>query len=129
VLSLFPVVVIYSHIVTDAPFSRKIIGLSPSTHATITEVPCGQASNPSPEMERMKLTMDLTQATAENMEYMIEAIKTKLRMASGAAMQASAFPLEKYEDLQDLYEMVMSKEHLSISEVEAVASELGKLRK
>ena len=77
----------------------------------------------------MKLTMDLTQATAENMEYMIEAIKTKLRMASGAAMQAPAFPLEKYEDLQDLYEMVMSKEHLSISEVEAVASELGKLRK
>lgn len=73
--------------------------------------------------------MDLTQATVENMEYMIEAIKTKLRMASGAAMHGSAFPLEKYEDLQDLYEMVIGKEHLSISEVEAVASELGKLRK
>jgi len=77
----------------------------------------------------MNLTMDLTQATAANMEYMIEAIKTKLRMASGAAMQASSFPLEKYEDLFDLYEMILSKEHLSISEVEAVASELGNLRK
>jgi uncharacterized protein YfkK (UPF0435 family) len=44
-------------------------------------------------------------------------------------MQASSFPLEKYEDLFDLYEMILSKEHLSISEVEAVASELGNLRK
>jgi uncharacterized protein YfkK (UPF0435 family) len=81
------------------------------------------------DTEGMDITMDLTQPNAANMEYMIEAIKTKLRMASGAAMQASAFPLDKYEDLHDLYEMVMSKEHLSISEVEAVASELGNLRK
>jgi uncharacterized protein YfkK (UPF0435 family) len=81
------------------------------------------------DTEGMDITMDLTQASAANIEYMIEAIKTKLRMASGAAMQASAFPLDKYEDLFDLYEMVLSKEHLSISEVEAVASELGNLRK
>ncbi|TFE25776.1 DUF1128 domain-containing protein [Cohnella luojiensis] len=72
--------------------------------------------------------MDLNQPTQENVEYMIEAIKTKLRMATGAAMQASSFTSDKYEDLKDIYDMVNSKDRFSISEVEALVSELGKLR-
>ncbi|MFB5678608.1 DUF1128 domain-containing protein [Paenibacillus terreus] len=72
--------------------------------------------------------MDLSQRSQANVEYMIEAIKNKLRMASGAAMQSSAFSVEQYEDLHDIYEMVMNKPNLSISEVEAVVSELGRLR-
>lgn len=72
--------------------------------------------------------MDLTQKTQENVEYMIEAIKTKLKMATGAAMNASAFHVDQYDDILDIYELVTSKERLSISEVEALAQELGKLR-
>ena len=72
--------------------------------------------------------MDLSQPSQANVEYMVETIKTKLRMASGAAMQASAFDAEKYEDLKDIYEMVTSKDRFSISEVEAIVSELGRLR-
>jgi len=64
----------------------------------------------------------------ENVAYMIEVIKTKLRMASAAAMQASHFDLNQYEDIKELYEVVASKEKFSISEVEALVSELGKLR-
>ena len=71
---------------------------------------------------------NLDQPTAENAEFMIEAIKTKLRMASGAAMQASNFSLDKYEDMKDIYDLVASKDKFSISEVEALASELGRLR-
>lgn len=66
--------------------------------------------------------------TQENVEFMIEVIKTKLKMASAAAMQASNFDLGKYEDIKDLYEVVASKDKFSISEVEALVSELGKLR-
>lgn len=66
--------------------------------------------------------------TQENVEFMIEVIKTKLKMASAAAMQASNFDLNKYEDIKDLYEVVASKDKFSISEVEALVSELGKLR-
>lgn len=72
--------------------------------------------------------MDLNEQSQENIEYMIEQIKLKLRMASGAAMQASAFSKDQYEDIRDLYDMVMSKNTLSISEVEALVSELGRLR-
>lgn len=71
---------------------------------------------------------DLSQKTQENVEYMIEEIKTKLRMATGAAMLASAFSVDQYDDIFDVYDIVMSKERLSISEVEALAMELGKLR-
>lgn len=72
--------------------------------------------------------MDLSQKTQANVEYMIEAIKEKLRMATGAAMQASAFSVDRYEDILEVYDIVMNKERLSISEVEALASELGQLR-
>ncbi|MBP2002471.1 uncharacterized protein YfkK (UPF0435 family) [Paenibacillus shirakamiensis] len=72
--------------------------------------------------------MDLTQKTQENIEYMIEAIKNKLRMATGAAMQASAFSVDRYDDIHEVYDIVINKERLSISEVEALASELGSLR-
>lgn len=72
---------------------------------------------------------DLEKRTQENVEFMIEGIKTKLRMASGAAMQASNFNIEQYEDIKDLYDVVDSKDKFSISEVEALVSELGKLRK
>lgn len=72
--------------------------------------------------------VDLEQATADNMVFMIEAIKSKLKMATAAAMQASSFNLNNYEDIKDIYEVVSSKENFSISEVEALVSELGRLR-
>ena len=72
--------------------------------------------------------MDLTHPTQENVEYMIEVIKTKLKMATAAAMQASSFTVDRYEDIQELYDIVVSKQNFSISEIEALVSELGKLR-
>ncbi|MBM7567358.1 DUF1128 domain-containing protein [Paenibacillus sacheonensis] len=71
---------------------------------------------------------NLEEANVENVAFMIDTIKNKLRMASGAAMQATNFSLEKYEDLRDVYEIVAGKDKFSISEVEAIVSELGQLR-
>ncbi|TBL69326.1 DUF1128 domain-containing protein [Paenibacillus thalictri] len=73
--------------------------------------------------------MDLMVNTQENVEYMIEEIKKKLRMASGAALRASSFDPEHYEDLKDIYDMVASKSSFSILEIEAITTELGRLRK
>lgn len=72
--------------------------------------------------------MDLSIKSKENIEFMIEAIKSKLKMASATAMSASAFHVNQYDDIRDVYDIVMSKERLSISEVEALAQELGRLR-
>lgn len=73
--------------------------------------------------------MDLTQATPENINYMIEQIKEKIRMVNVDAMKADSFNTDKYDDLQFIYKMVMKREHISSNELEAIAAELGSLRK
>ena len=73
--------------------------------------------------------MDLNTPSLENVIYMIEQIKEKLRMVNVDAMQSDKFDEEKYEDLQYLYEMVMKRDSFSPSEMEAIVSELGTLRK
>ena len=73
--------------------------------------------------------MDLSTPTQENVVYMIEQIKEKLRMVNVDAMQSDKFSEEKYEDLQYLYNMVMKRNSFSPSEMEAIVLELGELRK
>ncbi|MET0961163.1 MAG: DUF1128 domain-containing protein [Psychrobacillus psychrotolerans] len=73
--------------------------------------------------------MNLSQPSAENVTYMIETIKEKLRMVNVDAMRAEDFNATQYEDLVYLYEMVKKRDTFSPSEMQAIASELGNLRK
>lgn len=73
--------------------------------------------------------MDLTKPTDENVLYMIEKIKEKLRMVNVDAMKAEHFNTEQYEDLVYMYEMVMKRETITPNEMQAIAAELGSLRK
>ena len=73
--------------------------------------------------------MDLSQATQENVEYMVDAIKKKLKMATGAAIKPSHFNVDQYEDIKDMYDMIINKPHFSIAEMEAIVQELGQMRK
>ncbi|HJV17426.1 MAG TPA: DUF1128 domain-containing protein [Bacillales bacterium] len=73
--------------------------------------------------------MDLSQKSVENVEYMIEKIKEKLRILNFGAIKPSHFDAEMYEELKDLYDMVMKKTSFSPNEMQAIAEELGNLRK
>ncbi|MDQ0216892.1 uncharacterized protein YfkK (UPF0435 family) [Oikeobacillus pervagus] len=73
--------------------------------------------------------MNLAVKSVENIEYMIEKIKDKLRMVNAGAVKPSHFDEDMYEELKDLYDMVMKKTAFSPSEMQAIAEELGKLRK
>jgi len=73
--------------------------------------------------------MDLSQFSEENVEFMFEEIKKKLRMATGGSIKGANLRPDAYEDLKDLYDMVAGKDKFSISEIDAITSELGKLRK
>ncbi len=75
------------------------------------------------------MIMELSNPTQENVIFMIEQIKEKLRMVNVDAMQADQFNAEKYEDLLYLYNMVMKRESFSLSEMNAIVLELGELRK
>ncbi|HSP21403.1 uncharacterized protein YfkK (UPF0435 family) [Planomicrobium koreense] len=73
--------------------------------------------------------MDLSKQSNENVSYMIEEIKTKLRMVNVDAMKPEHFNASQYEDLKELYEMVASRENITPNEMQAIAKELGSLRK
>ncbi len=73
--------------------------------------------------------MNLTEKSTENVEYMIEAIKGKLKVLNIGAIKPSHFDEEMYEELKDIYELVMRKPSFSPNEMQAIAEELGSLRK
>ena len=73
--------------------------------------------------------MDLSQPTPENVTYMIEKIKEKLRMVNVDAMKAENFSTNQYDDLLYMYEMVMKRDTITPNEMQAIAAELGAMRK
>lgn len=73
--------------------------------------------------------MNLSEPSVENVTYMIETIKEKLRMVNVDAMKSENFSATQYEDLVYLYEMVSKRDSFSPSEMQAIAAELGNLRK
>ncbi len=73
--------------------------------------------------------MNLSNPTTENVTFMIEGIKEKLRMVNVDAMKAENFSTEQYEDLHYMYEMVMKRQNITPNEMQAIAAELGSMRK
>lgn len=73
--------------------------------------------------------MNLTTPSLENVDFMINQMKDKLRMVNSDAMRSDSFDESQYEDLLYLYEMVMKRDSFSPSEMQAIVAELGSLRK
>ena len=73
--------------------------------------------------------MDLTEKTVENVEIMIEKIKEKLKVLNLGAIKPSHFDENMYEELKEIYELVMKKNSFSPNEMQALVEELGNLRK
>jgi uncharacterized protein YfkK (UPF0435 family) len=79
-------------------------------------------------LERMNI-VDLSQKSVENVEYMIEKIKEKLKVLNFGAIKPSHFDEEMYEELKDIYDLVMKKPTFSPNEMQAIVEELGSLKK
>ncbi|MFK4998289.1 DUF1128 domain-containing protein [Bacillus sp. N9] len=73
--------------------------------------------------------MNLTINSRENIEYMLNEIVTKLKMVNIGAVKLDNLDEERYEELHEIYEMVMKKNSFSPSEMQALAEELGQLRR
>lgn len=73
--------------------------------------------------------MNLSQKSTENVEFMIEKIKEKLKVLNLGAIKPSHFDEEMYEELKEIYEMVLKKPSFSPNEMQALVEELGNLRK
>lgn len=73
--------------------------------------------------------MDLSVKSKENMVYMVDKISEKLNFINTGIMKASQFDEEKYEELFDIYQLVIKRDRFSPNERQAIAEELGSLRK
>jgi len=73
--------------------------------------------------------VNLNEPSVENIHHIIDALKDKLRMVNADAMRPESFDQSNYEDLLDLYNLVMKRDSFSLSEMHAIVSELGSLRK
>jgi uncharacterized protein YfkK (UPF0435 family) len=73
--------------------------------------------------------MNLSEKSIENVEYMIEQIKEKLKVLNLGAIKPSHFDEEMYEELKEIFEMVQRKNSFSPNEMQALVEELGSLRK
>ncbi len=73
--------------------------------------------------------MDLSQKSVENVEFMIEKIKEKLKVMNLGAIKPSHFDENMYEELKEIYDLVMKKDTFSPNEMQALVEELGNLRK
>lgn len=72
--------------------------------------------------------MNLSVKSQENIEYMLEVILEKLNLINMDALKSSDINEERYEELVDIYELVMRRDSFSPAEIQAIAEELGNLR-
>ncbi len=79
--------------------------------------------------EKGDILVDLSVQSAENIQYMVNQITAKLRMVNTGAISPEHFSTSSYEDLKDIYELVIRKQSFSPNEMQAIAEELGNLRK
>ncbi|MCM3217364.1 MULTISPECIES: DUF1128 domain-containing protein [Niallia] len=73
--------------------------------------------------------MNLEIKSTENVEYMIEQIKEKLKVLNFGAIKPTHFDEEMYVELKEIYEHIMKRDSFSPNEMQALAEELGNLRK
>ncbi|MYL33112.1 DUF1128 family protein [Pontibacillus yanchengensis] len=73
--------------------------------------------------------MDLSTPNRENLEYMINYLADNLQVVNRGLMAPEDYDLQYYEQIKEMYDMVQMKGQLSVSEIQAVVSELGKFRK
>lgn len=78
---------------------------------------------------RMRGCFEVIERTDEHVQQMVEKIKKKLNMATSAAIKSNHYKKEHYEDIKEIYDMIMDRSTFSISEMEAIVSELGRIKK
>ncbi len=73
--------------------------------------------------------MDLSNPSRENISYIMNRINEKLRVVNTGVLNPDLFDTDQYEELLEIYQMIDKKDRFSISEQEAIVTELGRLRK
>ncbi|MFZ4450178.1 DUF1128 domain-containing protein [Salibacterium aidingense] len=72
--------------------------------------------------------MSLEEPTEDNLNFMVGEIGKKLQVVNASAFEPGNFDLDSYHEVKDIYKMIENKDKVSVSEMDAIVSELGKLK-
>ncbi|MBA4548450.1 DUF1128 family protein [Thermoactinomyces intermedius] len=65
----------------------------------------------------------------ENLEQLVEEIKSNLRLVNASIIRPEDFDLDQYEDLLEIHRLIQKKEgRLTMMEIEGILEELRELR-
>lgn len=73
--------------------------------------------------------MDLTNKSADNLAFILKDMTKRLSVANHGLFDPDDYDLEKYDELKDLYDMILKTGKLSIMETQAFVEELSNIRK
>ena len=73
--------------------------------------------------------MKLEEATHENLEFILTDLKKRLKLVNDSLIDPKDFRLDDYDEVRDIYEMVIKRPQLTMMQMEGVLAELGELRK
>jgi uncharacterized protein YfkK (UPF0435 family) len=68
-------------------------------------------------------------SSKQTIETMMDAISERLQVVNRGLFNAEDFDSNCVDDLQDIHHMIMKKQTFSISERDAILTELSKMRK
>jgi uncharacterized protein YfkK (UPF0435 family) len=73
--------------------------------------------------------MSLENPTKENLALILNDLADRLSVVNRSIMDVEDYDLSKYEEIKFLYDMIVQKGKLSVSETQAFIEELSKVRK
>ncbi|RYL95369.1 DUF1128 family protein [Sporolactobacillus sp. THM7-4] len=72
--------------------------------------------------------MDLHVKNRKNIDHMISTIRQKLQIANRELLSSEDYPLSKYDQLYEIYELLNRQESVSTFQMAAILDELKTLR-
>ncbi|MFC4076352.1 DUF1128 domain-containing protein [Salinithrix halophila] len=73
--------------------------------------------------------MNLENPSRENLDFMINGIKTHLKLVNAGLIKPEDYSLDAYDEVLDLYRMVEKKQgNLTMMELEGILEELRELK-
>ncbi|MCP8616552.1 DUF1128 domain-containing protein [Salirhabdus salicampi] len=73
--------------------------------------------------------MSLQEATAENLKFIIDDLAERLQVINRSILDPDHYDMDHYDEIKSLYDMVVSRGQISVSEIHAIIEELKKYRK
>ncbi|SDI67808.1 DUF1128 domain-containing protein [Natribacillus halophilus] len=72
--------------------------------------------------------MNLDEATEENLNYIFEKLQENLQVVNAVVLDPASYDLYYYDDIKEIYDYVTGQSNISVNEMEALVSELGRIK-